>query len=163
MSTPLTRQLPEAAALFNPAFGAFVLAHCVAAHMAAGPSLPLPFPSTFLVLPLVLPPDTRSALPRDVRTPLSGWLADNPVLRASFPRRAVSLTEYTRIAERFGIRHGAFVVRSGGLIVESQPRRPNASAHGAELVECTRKAALVGRWLASMNPATAFTLLGVRP
>ncbi|MCX4561574.1 DUF6521 family protein [Streptomyces phaeochromogenes] len=162
MATP-TRQLPEAAALFNPAFGAYVLAHCVAAHMAAGPGLPLPLASNFLVLPFVLPPDTRAALPRDIRTPLSGWLADNPVTRASYPRRAVSLTEYTRTALRFGVRHGVFTIRSGGIAVASQPRRPNESIHGAELVDCTRKATLVGRWLAATNPATAFTLLGVRP
>ncbi|MGG8372343.1 three component ABC system middle component [Streptomyces lividans] len=65
-----------------------MLAHCVAAHMAAGPSLPLPLPSSFLVLPLVLPPDSRAALPRDVRTPLASWLADNPIQRARHTRTA---------------------------------------------------------------------------
>jgi hypothetical protein len=162
MSAP-ARQLPEAAALFNPAFGAYVLAHCVVAHMAAGPSLPLPLPSSFLVLPLVLPPDSRAVLPRDVRTPLASWLADNPIQRASYPHRAASLTRYTRASQRFGVRHHVLTVHSSGLAVTRQPRRPNANSHGAELVDCTRAAALVGRWLAATSPATAFALLGVRP
>lgn len=158
-----TRQLPESAALFNPAFGAYVLAHCAAAYMAAGPSLPLPWPSSFLVLPLVLPPDSRGALPRDVRTPLAGWLADHPIQRASYPHRAAALAEYTRASQRFGLRHHVLTVHGSGLAVTRQPKRPNANSHGTELVDCTRAATLVGRWLAATSPATAFALLGVRP
>lgn len=71
-----TTQLPEAAALLNPAFGAYILSHSAAAYAAAAtePQAHLPWPSAFLVLPLVLPP-TPGAPCRETPAPSSpdGW------------------------------------------------------------------------------------------
>jgi len=154
--------LPEAAALFNPAFGAYLLAAAAGAHHRAG-NTPLPYLSSFLVLPLVLPPDSRTALPRDTRTSLTAWLARNPQLRASYPTRAAALTAYTRTCHRFALRQGTYGVDSTGIVLERRlPSLPRTGRHD-ETAQCTTAAALVGRWLAATPTATAFTLLGVTP
>ena len=45
------------------------------------------------------------------------------------------------------------------------PRVPRAAsqAPSEEVADCARRAGLVGRWLAVVEPALAFNLLGVRP
>lgn len=158
-------QLPEAAALLNPAFGAYVLMHCAAAYTTAHTEAEasLPWPTAFLALPLILPPDSRRALPRDTRTQLAGWLADNAMIRAAFPQRAPALRGYTQDCIRFGIRHRALTLSSEGLQATRKPAKPHPGEHGEEAATCVRAATLVGRWFAAADPVTVFTLLGVRP
>ncbi|WP_406109849.1 three component ABC system middle component [Kitasatospora purpeofusca] len=157
-------RLPEVEALLNPAFGAYVLAHGAAAYSTAtSDQAALPWPSAFLVLPLVLPPDSRAKLPRDTRTTLAAWLGDHPVERAVYPRRAAGLHEHARASIRFGIRHRILVLTPTGLAAVGRPRRPAPAEDGEEAASCVRAAVLMGRWLAASDPATAFTLLGVRP
>ncbi|WP_405444442.1 DUF6521 family protein [Streptomyces achromogenes] len=165
MTTINQSPLPEAAALLNPAFGAYILSHCAAAYTAAAtePGSTLPWPSAFLVLPLILPPDSRRALPRDTRTQLAGWLTDNTMIRAAFPQRAPALHAYTQSCIRFGIRHGALALTDGGLRAARKPAKPDPSEPSEEATTCVRAAVLVGRWFAAAEAATIFTLLGVRP
>lgn len=165
MTATHTSQLPEAAALLNPAFGAYILSHSAAAYAAAATESEahLPWPSAFLVLPLVLPPDSRRALPRDTRTQLAGWLADNTMIRAAFPQRAPALHAYTQGCIRFGIHHGTLALTGGGLRATRKPVKPESSQPADEAATCVRAAVLVGRWFAATDTATLFTLLGVRP
>ncbi|MGG8841035.1 three component ABC system middle component [Streptomyces lividans] len=140
-----------------------MLAHCVAAHMAAGPSLPLPCRAASWSFPWCC---RRTPAPRSREMSARRWLAGWLIIRSSArvipaPRRLANGLH--RASQRFGVRHNVLTVHSSGLAVTRQPRRPNANSHGAELVDCTRAAALVGRWLAATSPATAFALLGVRP
>ncbi|WP_371779141.1 three component ABC system middle component [Streptosporangium subroseum] len=152
----------EAAALFNPVFGAYILTCAVNAAIKAEAGQPLSWPSAFLVLPLVLPEDTRADLPVKASRSMAAWLADHPQHRALFPQRAAHLTEYTRASLRTGVRHGALQITAQGIRCPRSPRKPSID-HGSEVVDCAKKAILVGRWLAVVNSATAFTLLGVRP
>ncbi|MFK4107127.1 three component ABC system middle component [Streptomyces sp. NPDC002176] len=161
MTTAPHRGTPEARALFNPAFGAYLLASSI--HAAAKKAhTPMPWPSVFLVLPLVLPADTRASLPARSTLTLSAWAATNPRQQAAFCERAAALTEYTRASLRTAIRHRAIDVNAGTLSCPRAPKPPSA-APGAEVADCARAATLVGRWLAATEPARAFTVLGVRP
>ncbi|MFD8821265.1 three component ABC system middle component [Streptomyces sp. NPDC059605] len=161
MTTAPHRSTLEARALFNPAFGAYLLASSI--HAAAKKAhTPMPWPSVFLVLPLVLPADTRSSLPARSTMSLSAWANANPRQQAAFAERAAALTDYTRASLRTAMRHRAIEVTVGNLNCSRAPKPPSA-APGAEVAECARAAALVGRWLAATDPARAFTVLGVRP
>lgn len=156
-----SQRVPEAQTLLNPVFGAYLLASSVqAANDRSG--RPLPWPSAFLVLPLVLPVDTRNDLPRQASRSMAAWLTDHPHHQAAFGERAPALTAYTRASLRSAVRHRAVEVVELGLTC---PRRPKAAGiiAGEEVADCARRAALVGRWLAVLEPVTAFTLLGVRP
>ncbi|MFD8631754.1 three component ABC system middle component [Streptomyces sp. NPDC059533] len=161
MTTDSHRNVSEAQALFNPAFGAFLLATAVNTATKKA-KLPLPWPSAFLILPLVLPTDTRDSLPGKSTVTLSAWAHEHPHLQAAFAERAAALTAYTRTSLRTAIRHQAIDVTPGGLICPGTPKPPSA-APGEEVAACARAAALVGRWLAVTDPPRAFTALGVRP
>ncbi|MFD7757274.1 three component ABC system middle component [Streptomyces sp. NPDC059460] len=155
------RRVPEAQALLNPAFGAYLLATSV--HAATKKAeRPLPWPSAFLVLPFVLPTDTRKDLPIQSVHSMSAWLNEHPQHQAAFAERAAALTEYTRASLRTAARHRAIDVTAQGLQCPRAPK-PASAAPGEEVADCARRAGLVGRWLAVIEPATAFTLLGVRP
>lgn len=156
-----SRRVPEAQALLNTAFGAYLLATSVhAATKKAG--RPLPWPSSFLVLPFVLPADTRNDLPTQAVYSMSAWLNDHPRHQAAFAERAAALTEYTRASLRTAMRHQAIYVTADGLLCPKAPK-PAAAADSEEVADCARRAGLVGRWLAAVDPALAFNLLGVRP
>lgn len=161
MTTAAHRNLPEAQALFNPAFGAYLLASGINAAVKKA-ERPLPWPSAFLILPLVLPEDTRGSLPAKSTVTLQAWAHDHPRLRAAFAERAAVLTDYTRASLRTAMRHQAIDVTSSGLICPRIPK-PASAAPGEEVADCVRAASLVGRWLAVTDPTRAFTALGVRP
>ncbi|MEW2573992.1 three component ABC system middle component [Streptomyces sp. NPDC047070] len=155
------QRVPEAQALLNTAFGAYLLATSVhAASKKAG--RPLPWPSAFLVLPFVLPADTRRDLPTQSVHSMPAWLTEHPQHQAAFAERAAALTEYTRASLRTAARHRAIDVTPTGLRCP-RPPRPAAAAGSEEVTDCARRAGLVGRWLAVMEPSLAFNLLGVRP
>lgn len=161
MTTQHHHNVSEAQALFNPAFGAYLLA-CAVNAATKKADKPLPWPSTFLVLPLVLPTDTRRSLPGKSSVTLLAWVHDHPHLHAAFAERAAALTDYTRACLRTAMRHHAINVTPAGLVCFRAPQ-PASAAPGEEVAECARAAALVGRWLAVTEPARAFTTLGVRP
>jgi hypothetical protein len=155
------QRVPEARALLNTAFGAYLLATSVHAATKKA-NRPLPWPSAFLVLPLVLPTDTRKDLPTQAVHSMSAWLTEHPQHQAAFAARAAALTDYTRASLRTAVRHHALEVTAAGLHC---PRPPKAAsqAPNEEVADCARRAGLVGRWLAVVEPALAFNLLGVRP
>ncbi|MFD0119593.1 three component ABC system middle component [Streptomyces sp. NPDC058320] len=154
-------RVPEAQALLNTAFGAYLMATSVhAATKKAG--RPLPWPSAFLVLPFVLPVDTRKDLPAQAVHSMSAWLTEHPQHQAAFAQRAAALTDYTRASLRTAVRHHALEVTASGLRCPRTPKAVSAAA-SEEVADCARRAGLVGRWLAVVEPALAFNLLGVRP
>lgn len=154
-------RVPEAQALLNTAFGAYLLATSIHAASKKA-SRPLPFPCAFLVLPLVLPPDTREDLPTQAVYSMSAWLTDHPHHQAAFAQRAAALTDYTRASLRTAVRHTAIEVTASGLRCPRAPKAASA-AESEEVADCARRAGLVGRWLAAVDPILAFNLLGVRP
>ncbi|MEW2615052.1 three component ABC system middle component [Streptomyces sp. NPDC047880] len=154
-------RVPEAQALLNTAFGAYLLATSVHAATKKA-SRPLPWPSAFLVLPFVLPADTRKDLPTQAVHSMSAWLTEHPQHQAAFAQRATALTGYTRASLRTAVRHQALEVTVGGLRCPRSPK-PASAAASEEVADCARRAGLVGRWLAVVDPALAFNLLGVRP
>ncbi|MFF9150327.1 three component ABC system middle component [Streptomyces sp. NPDC014861] len=161
MTTDSHRNVSEAQALFNPAFGAYLLASAVNAASKKA-ERPLPWPNTFLILPLVLPTDTRNSLPGNSTVTLTAWANEHPRLQAAFAERAAALTAYTRTSLRTAMRHHAIDVTPAGLICPRAPK-PASAAPGEEVADCARAAALIGRWLAVTDPTRAFTALGVRP
>ncbi|MFJ3301203.1 three component ABC system middle component [Streptomyces cavourensis] len=161
MTTDSHRNVSEVQALFNPAFGAYLLASAVNTATKKA-ERPLPWPSAFLILPLVLPADTRDSLPGKSTVTLTAWAHEHPRLQAAFAERAAALTDYTRTSLRTAMRHQAIDVTPGGLVCPRTPK-PASAAPGEEVADCARAAALVGRWLAVTDPTRAFTTLGVRP
>ncbi|WP_406085488.1 three component ABC system middle component [Micromonospora zamorensis] len=125
--------------------------------------VPMPFPLSFLTLPLVLHEETRQALPRDRRKRFAAWVTENPWIVATFPARAPLMVDLTREGLRFALRSGMLNITSEGGILVGRPPRPLASTQGADVAACVRAARIVGLWFRTTDIATAFALLGVRP
>ncbi|MFE3121868.1 three component ABC system middle component [Streptomyces hydrogenans] len=161
MTTPAPlHRSAETQALLNPAFGAYLLASSVYAAQSKGERL-MPWPSAFLVLPLVLPARARRSLPGNSKVSLMAWAEENPLQQAAFADRAISLTSLTRMSLRMAVRHHVVEVTALGLRCTRKPKP--AAGFGPEVTDCARAAALVGRWLAVTEPHRAYTALGVRP
>lgn len=147
---------PVLAAYLNPALAAMIL--CEAAQGHQRDHDPMIWPLAYVVLPFVLHRPTRNALPANTRTHLSTWLSREPILRAGFPYRAVSLSPITSEGLRFGVRHRMLRLE-GGYIYNLLNRKMEVDPALTQLLSAAR---LVGRWLAkSKEPCTVFALLGV--
>jgi hypothetical protein len=152
--------------LLNPAFaGALVLRTSQGFRKEAKRGLP--FIYAYLVLPLVLHPETRQRLPHAVVTKLPSWAERNSDLVAPLPHRIGELAPATR--------EGLFVISSAGLaelgvggsiepaLNEKTLTDFEKHAGASEVADCVKKAGFVGRWLATSGTVpTVLTILGIR-
>ncbi|MFJ1709578.1 three component ABC system middle component [Kitasatospora sp. NPDC088346] len=152
---------PQAGAVFlNPALLAAVQASAARAYERESGGRLIVWPLSFIIAPLVLHRPTRQALPSSVRTHLSSWVSEHPVLVAGLPARTSSLLPAIREGMRFGIRHRMLAVEHGAV----RGLLGGAGRSDGELAELLRAAALAGRWMTRTdNPSTVFALLGMRP
>ncbi|WP_431236728.1 three component ABC system middle component [Mycolicibacterium aichiense] len=154
--TAWVERSPVAAAYLNPALAASII--CEAAQAYQRDRDPMIWPLAYVVLPFVLHRPTRNALPSNTRTHLSTWVGREPVLRAGFPYRAISLAPITSEGLRFGVRYRMLRLQDGHI-----HNRINQNTEiDPALTQLLSAARLVGRWLAkSREPSTVFALLGV--
>jgi hypothetical protein len=126
-----------------------------------------PFVYSYLVLPLVLHPETRERLPQTIVTRLIAWTERNGDLVAMLPRRIAELAPATREG-LFAISTNGLAALSASAEVKSTINQKTQAAFdkqlgSVEVFECLKKANFVGRWLATAGTApTVLTALGVR-
>lgn len=155
---PWSERTPAVADLLNPALIATIIAVAASQYESRDGS-PMPFELSFLVAPLVLHRDTRTALPVRVDSHLATWVTAHEVLAAGFGARAKALVEPVREGLRFGLRSGAIELDGGNITGHIRSRTP---ARIGDIGEIVRKASFVGRWFTQIeSSATAFALLGV--
>ena len=163
---PWADRVREEAYLLNPAFSAINLTASLDGYVSVA-TTGMPFPMSFLVLPVVLHRPTRERLPTSTRTSMPAWLQEHAEARVSFFERVTSLRPHTREALHFGLRHGLLRTgEAGALRAAPQPTRVKRMLDKmtGEARECGLKARFVGKWLASTgSPATAMALWGIRP
>jgi hypothetical protein len=100
-------------------------------------------------------------------TSLAAWITKNAEARIHFAERVITLKPYTREAVLFGLTHGWLSLSDNGKFQTAINKR---DVDGfirkleGEAKECTKKAFLVGQWLASAGSAqTVMSLWGIRP
>ncbi|MFF4599439.1 three component ABC system middle component [Amycolatopsis sp. NPDC001319] len=152
---------PEALALFNPAITGAALGYAVESYQGANID-GLPFFFSFLILPFTLNPELRKSVGASSRRTLASWSVSNPALHAQYPHIAEILVPTTRRALRYCLRYDLLEVRNASLHVKRRLRRVNRS-HPDELREIVSAARTCGKWFASTDIVTAFSLLGVKP
>ncbi len=166
MLLPAWQERPrELANLLNPAFTSLVLSRSVSSYAAARQE-GLPLPLGFLILPIILHPQTRDALPRASTTTMYGWLAEHAHLKALFPERARATTPFTQEALRFALSHEKFSLDAAALHPGRNRYSLTAVPRDAtpDVETCLNKAGFLGRWFASIEaPATILAAWGVRP
>jgi hypothetical protein len=164
---PWSARAIEEANLFNPAFCAMLLAKTCKEYTKKTQE-PLPFPLAFVVLPIVLHPKTREALPYSTVTSLVSWTQEHRADLVQFGAHARVLMPYTREAIMFGVSNGTLsVVDSGGIDTGSayvSPTERRTELFTSEVRDCLERAGFVGRWFAGAGTsATIYSALGVAP
>jgi hypothetical protein len=141
---------PEEAAYFNPAFCGELLGRSTRDYTKLR-GTPLPFALGFLILPLILHPASRRALPHKANTTFETWCADNHELLVTIPERVLLLRSVTREALLFMAQIKALDVKHDGIGLGPNPiHLPAKPRHSTpEVEEIRRRAGLVGRWFAS--------------
>ncbi len=156
----------EEAYLLNPAFCCTILTAAISEYVNVA-SEGVPFPLSFMMLPIVLHKATRESLPRDVRTTMAAWLHDHASARVLFYERLISLKPHTGEALRFGMSHNWIFHSSGALLVNTLGRSGvRRAVHNLsdEARECVMRARFLGRWFAVGGTAeTVMAFWGVNP
>jgi hypothetical protein len=154
----------EEAAHFNPAFCGELLVRTIDQfRKQAGGTLPLVY--AFLVLPLVLHPGARKALPGRANTAFASWAGENAAMLSTLPERTLRLRPVTREALLFLAQVGAIIVGPDGLKVGKRPIKLNAklSVTTNEVDQIRLSAGLLGRWLGNQSDSVAvLQTMGVR-
>jgi len=163
---PWAERTIEEANLLNPAFCCINITSAVVGHVninRAG----MPYPLTFMILPIVLHKKTRELLPQNTRTSLAAWLQKNITVRILFPERAISLKPYTREAILFALLHNWLSIDTKGRLQTLITNR-DINYFLAKLTddarECVKRSRFIGKWFAAAGSVqTVMALWGIRP
>jgi hypothetical protein len=160
---PWEKRSIEIASLFNPAFCSLILRQAIKGYLSEQPS-GMPFPLSFLVLPIVLHRYTRETLPRNITTKMHVWVNNQGEVRVQFPERCKRLTQFTREGIIYGMQGNLFSVNDLGFLISLDKKIKLPWNTDTESNECARKAEFVGRWFAQAGEvSTIFHMWGVRP
>jgi hypothetical protein len=154
----------EEAAHFNPAFCGELLARMVD-QFGKHSGSPMPLTHSFLILPLVLHPGARKALPGRANTAFASWAGKNSDVLGTLPDRTLRLRPVTREALLFLAQLGAISINAEGVAIGERPIKLSAKLPVTtdEVDEMRRAAGLLGRWLGNQsNSAGILQTMGVR-
>jgi Family of unknown function (DUF6521) len=155
----------ELANLLNPAFCALLIRDAIGGYRAQA-SQALPYPLAYLVLPLVLYPPARAALPRSTAALLHAWIQDHPALQLQVADRAQRMLSYTREAILFALQHELLRISDDGGLDNGarRIRDPYPDPAQTEPADCRKAAGLVGRWFGKVADASLILAMwGLKP
>jgi len=156
----------EEANLLNPAFCCNCLTAALFGYSDVA-NCDMPFPLTFMVLPIILHKSTRQILPPTTRTSMAAWLSENPTAKVLFYERLMSLRPFTKEAIHFGMKADWIRPVSGGLVHSSlSEREVNRISNSLtdEVRECFTRSKFLGKWFASVgHTSTLMAFWGIRP
>ncbi len=159
------KRSPEVAALFNPAFTSLLV--CTALlEFKKDDECEAPYVLPFILLPLILHPQTRMKLPRSSRTAFSAWITkeENAAIKVGFADRAKNIAPYAKDALLFSLKNDRLSINPNGMIVIPSDTKLSVPNSTAEVSDCVRAAKLCGKWFSTIGDLkTAMALLGVQP
>jgi hypothetical protein len=150
----------EQARLLNPAFLAALIWSCAEGYGSID-TQGIPYPLSFVAMPIVLHKSTRESLPRAISTSLPAWLRAQPQVHVRFAERATSLVPLVKEGVLFGA-NGRMLNVSATRIVAAPRSRSMARflrESSNEVKDCMKKAKFVGRWFASSGDYTTVMAL----
>jgi hypothetical protein len=153
----------ELANLLNPAFCALLMRDTAGGYQSLS-SQGLPYALAYLVLPVVLYPPARTALPSSTASLLTSWLQEHPTVQFQVATRVPQMLPYSREAVLFGLQTDLLRVDDEGELRPGARRVPASTAAETEVGECRKAAALIGRWFGkTADPSLVLALWGLRP
>lgn len=160
-----TERVIEERYLFNPAFGAMLIAETVNDYQKKT-NTALPFAVAFLVLPIVLHETTRNALPKSTLTALLPWIQENREQIVGFADRVQNLREISREAILFALQNEILSLTEKGELTLGNGRKSITPARTPlftnEVRECVDRSGFIGRWFAATGTtANIYSAWGV--
>lgn len=163
MNVAWSERTTEEQALLNPSFIALLLGRAISGHETEADGAGLPFPYAFIIVPIVLHPETRRSLPSVVTSSLAAWLPHHALEREMLGIRARELRRYVQEGIYWGLRSDLFMLEGAALNSGEAPRARRFRSNG-DFDECLKKALFLGRWLARAGHVpTVLGMWGVRP
>lgn len=155
----------EVAHLLNPAFCGEVLRRAIGQYNETVAPRLFSYPLAFLVLPIVLHRRTRETISPTTREQLHVWLQAHQDVRVGFAERAKRMVPVTNETIAFLLQVGAITVDDmAGIALVRQRRRRSFEQTDDEIVDCYKKAGIIGRWFARAGSvANVYTMWGVKP
>lgn len=164
MTLPSWEERPvELANLLNPAFCALLLQEAAYGYQAASRQ-GLPYALAYLILPIVLYPPARQALPGRTNAVLSAWLQEHPAVQFHVATRTAWMLPYSREAILFGLQHHLLRVDDEGSLAAESRRAQSPFPAESEPDTCRKAAGLIGRWFGKTpDPSQVLKMWGLRP
>lgn len=144
----------EEAVFFNPAFCGEMIFRAVRDYSKSGKGA-MPFPLTFLILPLVLHPSTRHSLPSKASTSFLAWSAMHGADVALLTKRVISLRPVTRESLLLLRQSQSITVDSNGVGLGDRPLKLTSKTlvSTVDTDQMRASAAMLGRWFAAQGGA----------
>lgn len=159
----------EEANLLNPTFIGLVCHRAIKEYCKTARS-GAPYPLPFLITPLVLYKKTRLSLPSRVSTPFVTWILcpEGTQAKTKYAAHAISLVPSVKESLSFAIKHELLSITPRGEFVPAttvvQDYDKKSSDFTEEVMDCFKRAAFCGRWIARAGRIeTVMALLGVKP
>lgn len=159
------KRSPEVASLFNPAFTSLLVCTALLEFMKED-EYKAPYALPFILLPLILHPQTRMKLPRSSRTAFFAWITkeENAAIKVGFANRAKNMAPYVKDALFFALKNNRLSINQDGMIEIPSDTKVSVPTSTAEVSDCVRAAKLCGKWFSTIGDLkTAMALLGVKP
>ena len=154
---------PEVAYSLNPAFCGRIIIECVVEY-ARTTRHAMPYPLSYLILPIVLHKKTRDTMPPTSRRRMHPWLEKNQRAKIGFDKRARAMTRFTNEALIFLIHNGKIEVTATGDLAGDDTVAWAPKGEPFEIMDCAKKAKIVGNWFAPYaDAADVFRMWGVAP
>lgn len=155
----------EIAYLLNPSFCGEIVRRCIKKYETIN-SMGFPYPLLFFILPIVLHRLTRESISPRQRSQLHVWLQNNQYVRVGFAERAKHLVSITKESVAFLLQLNSIIVddKANIKVNNYNPTDQAKSIEAAEVLDCYKKAEIVGRWFAKAGtPTNIYIMWGVRP
>lgn len=153
----------EVAFLLNPAFCGEILLCCIGNYQNVCRQ-PMPFLLAYLILPIVLHKKTRDIMPNSISTKMHIWIQDNQECKIGFAERVKNLIPITKETIGFLMQLNLLALDDQGGLHLNQGTLPNFPHEDKEILDCIKKARIVGHWFSISGPVSSiYTMWGVRP
>ena len=151
--------------LFNPAYCGYLLYSAINEYQLKS-NTELPCCMVYLFLPLIMTKHIAISFPRSFKTSFMSWVNDNQVCTLDLNERIGDYFEVTQRGVDFLIDLNVITISEIGNIsiaFSDIPHNPSFFKKSDTMKSHLASAKLLGKWFTNYQPATIYSILGVKP
>lgn len=151
--------------LFNPAYCGYLLYSAINEYQLKS-NKELPCSMVYLFLPLIMTKHIAISFPRSPRTSFMSWVNNNQAYTLNLNERVGGYFEVTQRAIDFLIDFNVITISERGnisIVFSDIPSNPSFCKKSDTMKSHLASAKLLGKWFTNYQPATVYSILGVKP